>query len=536
MNGLPGSTHRRVLAWIGVVTAATLALAARSQIYDTNFYLLWEAVALLAGDHPYRDFFEWGAPLAAYLSAAMQLLVGYRLIGEFAMQWLFIAAGVVIAFHLGLRLSRSTAATAAMFALTLPIVAYAPTYHYSKLFFFPATIWLAWRYMDRPCPSRSALFGFVTAIAFLFRHDYGVYIGFAAVVALALARAAVPQARSPRALLSDGAAYALGLAVVVVPWAAVVQAHEGLVDYVRLRAALYEEPRTTFIYTGLLTVNPLPLVWSWMRAPTSPEAAANGALWLKQMGLLVPLVLLGAAAREWRRHRWQLDAVPPDVWRMTLAGAFLAVVASFLFREPPYVVVSAPVTAALGARFLVAPGGIGRLTAVGLVGVTAVAAVIWTRESPIFRPGELPRSVASAFEQLLASPPVPAESSGAPSPWLQYLRDCSVPGDRLLVSGSTPFQVGYYTRRPPAGGHIFWRQRWRRDAERQDESLALLRRQSVPFAYSTNDPVLDELEFYPSVRAYFVEHYLVFKDGHLLVDRRRQPTRTFEPLGLPCFR
>ena len=46
----------------------------------------------------------------------MQLLVGYRLIGEFAMQWLFIVAGVVIAFHLGLGLSRSIPASLAMLA------------------------------------------------------------------------------------------------------------------------------------------------------------------------------------------------------------------------------------------------------------------------------------------------------------------------------------------------------------------------------------------------------------------------------------
>jgi hypothetical protein len=533
---LPIATHRRVLAGIGAVTAATLVLVARSQIYDTNFYLLWEAAAILEGDHPYRDFFEWGAPLAAYLSAGMQLLVGYRLIGEFATQWLFITAGVVISFHLGLRLSRSVPVSLVMFAVTLPIVAYAPTYHYSKLFFFPATIWLAWRYMDRPSASRAAILGCTTAAAFLFRHDYGVYIGSAGVMALGLARAAAPESRRLRSIATDTAGYALGVAVVVMPWAAVVQLHEGLVDYVRLRAALYEEPRTTFIYTALVTENPVAPILSWLRAPASPEAAANGVLWLKQMGLLVPLLLLGLAALEWRSSLRRGNPTSPDVWRMVVAGVFLVVVASFLFREPPYVVVSAPVTAALASRFLAGRGVVGRTIAGTLVVLTAVAAIVWTRESPLFRPMELPRSVASAFGQLLASPPVPAESSGAPSPWLQYLRDCSVPGDRLLVSGSTPFQVGYYTRRPPAGGHIFWRQRWRRDPKRQEESLALLRQQSVPFAYSTNDPILKELEFYPKIRAYFVEHYVELKGGTLLVDRRRQATGTFMPLGLPCFR
>jgi hypothetical protein len=39
------------------------------QLFDTNFLFVWQATALLAGDHPYRDFFEWGIPLQAVLFA-----------------------------------------------------------------------------------------------------------------------------------------------------------------------------------------------------------------------------------------------------------------------------------------------------------------------------------------------------------------------------------------------------------------------------------------------------------------------------------
>ena len=46
-----------------VLTAAVLVLHAGDQIYDSNLLHLFEATALLAGDHPYRDFYEWGAPL-----------------------------------------------------------------------------------------------------------------------------------------------------------------------------------------------------------------------------------------------------------------------------------------------------------------------------------------------------------------------------------------------------------------------------------------------------------------------------------------
>jgi len=232
------------------------------------------------------------------------------------------------------------------------------------------------------------------------------------------------------------------------------------------------------------------------------------------------------------------DAVPLDVWRMLFAGAYLAVVASALFREPEYVVVTAPLTAAVSARLLAVPGALRRAVAVGLVLLTGIAAVVWTQESPIYRPSEYRRSVSRAFQRLLASPPVPAESDGAPSPLLRYLRDCSAPGDRLIVTGSTPFQVLYYARRAPAGGHIFWRQRWRRDPAYEQQSLAMLRRQSVPFAISTNDPVLEDFKFYPKIWEYLTENYVELEGtkGNVLVDRRRQPSGTFEPGGFPCFR
>ena len=83
------------LSWLGVIaglTAVVLALALPWQLFDTNFYSLWEATSLLAGEHPYRDFYEWGVPLQALLSALVQWMVGYRLVGEFLIiHWSFIS-------------------------------------------------------------------------------------------------------------------------------------------------------------------------------------------------------------------------------------------------------------------------------------------------------------------------------------------------------------------------------------------------------------------------------------------------------------
>src|SRR5204863_9159376 len=108
------------------LTAAILLLTANDQIYDAQHFVLGPAISILAGDRPYRDFFETGLPLASYMAAGFQWLFGYRLLGEFVRQWIFIVAGVVLALHLGLRLSRSVPAITAILPLVLLMLADMP--------------------------------------------------------------------------------------------------------------------------------------------------------------------------------------------------------------------------------------------------------------------------------------------------------------------------------------------------------------------------------------------------------------------------
>jgi hypothetical protein len=163
--------------------------------------------------------------------------------------------------------------------------------------------------------------------------------------------------------------------------------------------------------------------------------------------------------------------------------------------------------------------------------------------------------VPDVFVELLASPPIdgfaPLDEvrSLDRSNWndqevhtvevlLRYIHDCTAPGDRVLVTGQTPFQVGYYLERPIAGGHLFWHEGFRSDPVRERQSLELLQRQSVPFAYSTHDPVFDDFKRYPRTLEYLRRHYVELEGsrGLVLVDTRRQATGMFEHLGFPCFR
>ncbi|HXE80914.1 MAG TPA: hypothetical protein VNK41_09200 [Vicinamibacterales bacterium] len=605
--------HAFTLVAVAAATAGALIVGAGSQIFDSNFVFLWEATALLAGDRPYRDFFEWGAPLPAYLSASAQVLAGHRLIGEFALQWAFIIGGVVLAFHLGIRSSRSVLAPLATLPIVVLLVSDAPTYHYPKLFCVPFSIWLAWRYLDRPGAHRAAVLGAGAALVFFFRHDLGVYAAGAA--GLALAFGAMRQGSDARrAVPVHAAVCAAGAVVLLAPWAVVVHRGEGLVPYFRLRTAKYEgtfaqayrslrdlNPLSTFApespapTTGIVTFvwqqnvdavqqrrlereynlravdrgtpsqgsrayeaaniydprllelepyisDPSGFPWERLRAVSrSLPSRERAVVWIQQMAVIAPLALLLSAAVRWRR-----DADGGTVaLQIALAGLTLMAATAGLLRTPAYVGSLGPVIAPLAApllawstprsrsRALVRPA-----PAFVLLALTTWAAVIWvgtltTRRSLDDWRQETAHSISAAFRRLLVTPPI--EASGSPT--LRYLRECTADTDRVLVSGMTPFDVSYFVGRPVAGGHLYWKDAWGADPVYEGRSLALLRRQSVPFAIANRRPVLEDFEPYPRIRAYLEQHYreLPGSQGFILFDRRRPVVRRYGVEGHPCF-
>jgi hypothetical protein len=626
------------LACVGVVTAAVLAVSLPLALFDTNFYSLFEATGLLAGDHPYRDFFEWGIPLPVALSAAAQRLVGYRMVGEFVLiHWTAIIAGAMLSFAIGHRLTQSAPVSALMALLALTVLPDTPTFHYPKLFLYPLAVWLGLRYMDAPTAARAAVLGIVTALAFLFRHDHGLYVGAAAVLAWGLSRWTSPR---PRPLLGrDGAVFSGAAAALLAPWLVLVQVNEGVVDYVRSRSELYDMWSAHGTYRALLFRSPLRLAEGW--TPPAPRAAvvsfdweppisdadrtalerrlglrplsgsSNGQQWryevdnvydlrlldlagrindasgldmnrlrelgswlptlepartlLAQVTLVVPFLLLGAVGFDVARARRLGTPVRSSTYGTALGAVFLIVVDARLFREPSYAHLVAPLTAALAARFFTTRGTKRAATWARLTAATGVFVLCGYAGAACLQPTRVLtrpslQSVPRVAGRLVSSPPIDAfvtlgdvrewadgqdrdawNSGAVPGAFeilLRYLHDCTAAGDHVFVSGSTPYHINYLIERPLAGGHLFWRHGWRRDPRHEAQSLALLQRQSVPFALSTSAPVFEELAPYPRLHEYFMTHYTVFpgSNGRLLIDSRRTPAGRFGPFDFPCFK
>jgi hypothetical protein len=313
-----------------------------------------------------------------------------------------------------------------------------------------------------------------------------------------------------------------------------------------------------FPYRALRDFNPAILAMRGL--PPSRGAAEH---WLLQLTLLLPVAVFVRAAMRTMSRRGG-GHITLEFGQVTIAAAVVMIAALRLFREDSYFVVVLPLSAAFGAQLLAgshlnATRGHWRILQQAFAGamllVTITAVVGYVAAWDLLKRSET-HELAPAFRQLLITPPIDGLLSAdtarhlGRADWLtsdanarqkivlRYLHDCTAAGDRILVTGSTPYQVAYYTERSIAGGHIEWHHGWRSEPKHVHESLELLQHQSVPFAFSTDDPVLVDLEKYPEVHRYFEQNYVELEgsDGLVLVDRRRHPTGPFGALGFPCFR
>jgi hypothetical protein len=207
------------------VLAMAWRVLAFSGFTNDHYIHLARAQQVVLGAWPVRDFVDPGMPLMYLLSAAAWRLGGGTLGAEVLLVALAFAAGAACTFMAARRLGGSTWLAA---GLTLLVILIWPrSYSYPKVLLYGAAAWAIVAAVERPSAGRRALLAVLTAVAFLFRHDHGLYIGAAAACAIALD--AWPAGRN--AAVQRLAAFAVTAFLLVSPWLAYVSYEQGLVDY-----------------------------------------------------------------------------------------------------------------------------------------------------------------------------------------------------------------------------------------------------------------------------------------------------------------
>jgi hypothetical protein len=222
---------------------------------NDHFIHLSRARQILAGELPFRDFSDPGAPLTSLTSAAVQGLFGYNLYGEAVLTVGAISLGAAITTWLAARLSGRVWPGVLVGLLQ---IALAPRlYNYAKVFLFACGIWAAWRYVDGPRGGRLLLLAVVIATGFLFRHDYAIYLGLLGALTVALThRAAVGLAFIRTAALTAATL------VLLVPFFLFLLTSGGVLEYFRQSAefAKADTARTSFRFPTFDVLPSAPLV------------------------------------------------------------------------------------------------------------------------------------------------------------------------------------------------------------------------------------------------------------------------------------
>lgn len=289
----------------------------------------------------------------------------------------------------------------------------------------------------------------------------------------------------------------------------------------------------------------------------------NAGVWLYYVAFLIPAVVLGLLAWDWWSGR-RVDVMPKEGQKMFALAVLMGVANLALLRKMGYFPDHFDVTIVMGAWLLGRalrtswrrPLGAAMIVVAWVAtGVSVVAAAAYVDLPTFIERYELfaPREFNPFFDReklhrFATQPPIdfyaPKDVSGDKGV-IRYLYECTKPEDRIFVT-SDVYTVPYYTQRRVVG-HVFWANGFMANPAFEDRMIALMERDPVPFVFGVGgERPLDNLSLYPRVRDYvdrrFTERHAVLQDSlagkvlWLLVDERRTPVRTYEKLGLPCFR
>ncbi len=485
------------------------------------------------GEWPTRDWVDPGLPLMFAASAGAQALFGPSLLGE--------AVLVSAAFGLGAALTAAAvieltgSLRIALVAALLEIAVFPRTYGYPKVLVYALAFLCFARYVSRPGISRASSLACAVVVAFLFRHDHGLFLGAGGALTILLA----PHGGGWPARLRAVAAFGgVGVALVL-PYLIYVQVHGGLASYLRagLDFSRREAARQWHIWPAVLG---------------DPEPFVSALVYEFHAIPFVALAVLLAFRRDVRVRAFAAQVVPV---------AMVAMMANYNFiRDPlntrlPDAIVPALVLGAwLAARALYAMKL--RLVWAGTIAVAAVLFAVSVAAAGDLRGNldrsdirsewdHLPRLFADRTEALSARlhpSQIPTRVTASLVPFFGYLDRCTTFEHRLLVGGFL-VELPFFAQRRFAAGQPYFGGSFGGD-ESQRLALRRLRGQVVPFAVLPSDYTSDFESRFALIAAYLRARYSVLTEvpvsddlrATILVDSSVQPLGRDAATGWPCFR
>jgi hypothetical protein len=529
---------------IALLTAAWRFLTFSGFNNDHYIYLAG-AQQMVLGEWPVRDFVDPGWPLMYGVSAAARLLLGRELWVELLVVASALAIGAGFTLAAAARLSGSIAV--ALMVTLLEIGLNPRSFGYPKILLYAIAGWALVSATSQMSHRRAIALAALTAVAFLFRHDHGLYIGAGTLVAVVLASAR----EGTRATARRTAMFAGSLVLLLLPWAVFVQNHVGLMEY--FKPAL-EFSRAEAEGTVLRSL-------PWIDRSGGPVAAqVNWEVWLFYLFYAMPVLSLWLAWLRARggRERWAGESAG------VAAIALMTLVMNLGFIRTPLSarLPDAGAPAAILGAWLIGSALDARATMVRRValGVAAVVFALTARAVSVIAdvPGELNRAgvlnrsgaMIERIEDLStrlrktmpAGSHVPSRNSEALLPFYAFIERCSSPWDRLVMTGLQP-DVFVLANRGFAGGQMAYRPSFYAAEKDQRKAIARMQSQSVPFVIVALEEEIGFRGALPLVANYVDTHYepvalIPVPDTRglqIYVERGGRAAGVDAATGWPCF-
>ena len=535
---------------------------------DDHFFYLIRGWQILFGDLPVRDFVDHGAPLYYYIGAAVQTIGGRGTLSEIAFSSAMLALSAALICWLCGRASGwiVLGLVGALFFVCLD-----PRYYnYPKFLSYAAAIPLLWRFADAPGDRTRLWLAVVTVIAFLFRHDHGVFIAASLAALLLLMRDLSWGQR-----LKHFAVYGALTAVMLAPYLLFIQANGGIGTYFQQASAwaARDRDRAPVVWPGLFD-NPDGVSDATAAATGFGKAIGvlrdNMVAWTFYAEIALPFFALFVlwASSDGGRPGW-----PQARAKLGMVAILAIMLVAFFLRSPlaarladPSVPLAILVTWLIVAvprmlisRAALSPAAQRRVWPVRILlgtGATAIALIFGAglsrdfydrldRSSMVERVGKPFERLGQIAAQMRREWNLDTWAQRTDTPDLitlsRYVNACTAPSDRVLVQAYLP-QVLALAQRAFAGGHADLRPGFFATDDAQRLTLARLKAQSVPIILlDTGQSYENFRSSFPLITAYIDREYQRAGtrefDGrfgvNLFVRKDRTSAGTWEPFGWP---